>query len=104
MSIYLAFFGALSNIYIINTTLLEEDDMTKISTIAQADTEQYITIVAPSIAEVMQRFRDSGLAARGYAIAGPVARHTFSYAGSDGDEQPFGDSPMTAATFIRPTA
>lgn len=78
--------------------------MTNPNSIAQADTDQYITIVAPSIGEVMKRFRDSGLAARGYAIAGPVARHTFAYAGEDSDEAPFGGSPMTAATFIRPTA
>lgn len=78
--------------------------MTTPNSIAQADTDQYITIVAPSIAEVMQRFRDNGLAARGYAITGPVARHTFSYAGADGDQQPFGGAPMTAATFIRPSA
>lgn len=63
--------------------------------------QDYVTIVAPSIGEVMRRFRDSGLAAKGYAINGPVARHTFAYAGTDSTDEPFGGEPMTAATFVR---
>ncbi len=59
--------------------------------------DDYITIVAPTLDEVMQQFRDSGLAAKGYAIAGRVARHRFDVAGVD----PFGGAPMSAATFIR---
>lgn len=70
------------------------------NTMAQT-AQDYITIVAPSIAEVMRRFSESGLAAKGYAITGPVARHTFAYAGDDASEQPFGGEPMTAATFVR---
>ena len=63
--------------------------------------DEYVTIVAPTLGEVMQKFRDSGLAAQGFAIAGRVARHKFSFAGGDGHGDMFGGTPMTAATFIR---
>lgn len=72
------------------------------STPAQEDS--YITIVAPTLGEVMQRFRDSGLAAEGYSIAGQAARHKFAYAGDAVNVDLFGGVRMIAATFIRATS
>lgn len=63
--------------------------------------EEYITIVAPTINEVMQQFRVSDLAAQGYCIAGRVGRHKFSYAGETQNTDLFDGNRMVAATFIR---
>lgn len=63
--------------------------------------DEYVTIVAPSLGEVMQKFRDSGLAAQGYAIAGRATRHRFAFAGNGAGEDMFGGAAMTAATFFR---
>ena len=35
-------------------------------------TDEYVTIIAYSFSALMERFRESGLAAQGYSIAGPV--------------------------------
>lgn len=63
--------------------------------------DEYVTIVAPTTAEVMQQFRDSDLAERGFSIAGRVARHQFAYAGGSATKELFDGMPMTAATFVR---
>jgi hypothetical protein len=80
-----------------------EGNMTAHTQITAAPGEnEYVTIVAPTLGEVMKKFRDSGLAAQGYAIAGRVGRHRFAMGGTDAGEELFGGSAMTAATFFRP--
>lgn len=74
------------------------------STTLSTHEDEYITIVAPTLREVMQQFRESGLAAEGYSIAGQVARHRFSYAGDAVSVDLFGGIRMIAATFIRTTS
>jgi hypothetical protein len=66
--------------------------------------EDYVTIIAPSIAEAMAQFRARGLAAAGYAIVGPVDRHRFTLATGTGSIDLFAESPMVAATFRRAAA
>lgn len=61
-------------------------------------TEDFITIIAPSMAEVMASFKAQGLAARQYAIVHRGGRHSFSLA--DG-ERLFDGTTMIAATFAR---
>lgn len=77
--------------------------LTPISIATDSQEEEYVTIVAPTIAEVMQRFRDSDLAQRGFLIEGRVARHRFAYAGEATKEDLFNGELMTAATFVRRT-
>ncbi len=68
--------------------------------------DEYVTIIAPSLAAVMGQFRARGLGALGFAITGPVARHRFAYA-TEGEthrqenQEMFGGEPMVAATFRR---
>lgn len=71
------------------------------SPMMNSNEEDYITIVAPTIDEVMQQFRVSELAAQGYCIAGRVGRHKFSYAGDADTSELFDGDRMVAATFIR---
>lgn len=63
--------------------------------------EEFITIVAPTIDEVMKEFHTSDLAAQGYCIAGRVGRHKFSYAESANKSELFEGARMFAATFTR---
>ena len=75
---------------------------------SQYQDDDYVTIVAPSIVEVMDKFRSSGMAAKGYKIAGRVCRHTFAFAGrsssnEDASAEMFDGDRMMAATFVRPT-
>ncbi len=77
-----------------------------ITQISSARTDEYVTIIAPSLGAVMAQFRARGLGAKGYSIAGPSARHQFSYAGENAAKEPkqenlFGGVPMVAATFRR---
>jgi len=72
--------------------------------ILPASTDEYVTIIAPSLGAVMGQFRARGLGQRGFTITGPVARHQFAYAGEGGVEGPcemFGGVAMVAATFRR---
>lgn len=66
-----------------------------------SDEEEYITIVAPTINEVMEQFRASDLAAQGFCITGRVGRHKFSYAGERQQAELFDGAKMVAATFMR---
>lgn len=71
--------------------------------------DDYVTIVAPSMAEVMGQFRARGLSAQGYKIAGRVCRHTFAFAGqTEGNDESssemFDGDLMMAATFVRSLA
>lgn len=60
--------------------------------------EDFITIIAPSMAEVMAGFAAQGLAAREYAIVHRGGRHSFTLAGG---ETLFDGARMVAATFAR---
>ena len=67
-----------------------------------APPEEFITIIAPSMAEVMASFRAQGLAAKDYAIVHRAGRHSFTVA--DGDNVAttlFDGALMVAATFAR---
>lgn len=60
--------------------------------------EDFITIIAPSMAEVMASFASQGLAERQYAIVHRGGRHSFTLAGG---ETLFDGAKMVAATFAR---
>jgi hypothetical protein len=64
-----------------------------------AQREEYVTIIADTVAEVMSQFSSRALSADGYSIVGPIGRHSFSHAGGAGAM--FGGQPMFAATFMR---
>lgn len=64
-------------------------------------TEEFITIIGPTLGEVMRQYRDRGLAAAGYAITGQAGRHQFAVAGSNDSAVLFNGAPMVAATFRR---
>lgn len=67
-----------------------------------AQTVDFITIIAPSMAEVMASFRAQGLAERQYAIVHRGGRHSFTLAhGDDPATALFDGAPMIAATFAR---
>ena len=65
---------------------------------AQTGTEDFITIIAPSMAEVMASYKAQGLAERQYAIVHRAGRHSFTLAGG---ETLFEGASMVAATFAR---
>lgn len=68
----------------------------------QAYNEDFITIIAPTLAEVMGAFHAQGLAQKHYSIIHRTGCHSFTVI--DGDEQAkslFDGMPMTAATFVR---
>lgn len=74
---------------------------------SQFQDDDYVTIVAHSMAEVMDQFRASGLSAKGYKVAGRICRHTFAFAGQtsnsdDASTEMFDGDRMMAATFVRP--
>ena len=60
--------------------------------------EDFITIIAPSMAEVMASFKSQGLAERDYAIVHRGGRHSFTMAGG---QTLFEGAQMVAATFAR---
>ena len=64
----------------------------------QTGTEDFITIIAPSMAEVMASYKAQGLAERQYAIVHRAGRHSFTLAGG---ETLFEGASMVAATFAR---
>lgn len=63
--------------------------------------EEFITIIGPTLGEVMRQYKDRGLAAAGYAITGQAGRHQFAVAGSGETAELFDGTPMVAATFRR---
>ncbi len=63
--------------------------------------EEYVTIIAPTIGQVMQQFHERKLASQGYSISGRVGQHKFHYAGGEHESDMFGGARMVAATFIR---
>lgn len=66
-----------------------------------SDQEEYVTIVAPTLKQVMQQFRTSDLRQRGFCISGRVGRHRFSYVGDQQQTDLFDGAKMVAATFVR---
>jgi hypothetical protein len=65
------------------------------------DFEDYVTIIGPTMTEVMRQFRERHLGEIGYAITGRVERHRFSMADASGAHDLFEGVPMLAATFRR---
>ncbi len=64
--------------------------------------EDFITIIAPTMAEVMDAYRMQGLAEKHYAIIHRAGRHSFAFAGGDDQVTPmFDGEQMVAATFAR---
>lgn len=64
--------------------------------------EDFITIIAPTLAEVMDAYRAQGLAERQYAIVHRAGRHSFTLAGQSVPATTlFEGAPMVAATFSR---
>ncbi|WP_417578947.1 hypothetical protein [Pelagibacterium sp.] len=61
-------------------------------------TEDFITIIAPSMAEVMASFKSQGLAERDYSIVHRAGKHSFTMAGG---QTLFDGAQMVAATFAR---
>ncbi len=66
--------------------------------------EEYVTIIGPSMSEVMRQFQTQGLDAEGYTITGRIDRHRFEMADATGVHHLFGGKPMLAATFMRRVA
>lgn len=67
----------------------------------QPETEDFITIIAPSTGEAMRQFKAQGLDAQGYSIAGRVGPHRFSVVNASGSADLFPGQEMIAATFSR---
>lgn len=68
----------------------------------QGQSEDFITIIAPTMAEVMESFRAQGLAEKHYAIVHRAGRHNFTLAGSETPTRDLFDGvQMIAATFAR---
>ncbi|MDR3471042.1 MAG: hypothetical protein P4M09_05065 [Devosia sp.] len=75
------------------------DDMR--DTTAQAE-QEFVTIIAPSLTEVMNAYHARGLAEQNYTIVHRAGRHQFTLVSSvDQSTQLFDGEPMTAATFVR---
>lgn len=71
----------------------------------QATQDEYITIIARTVADAMRQFKAKGLDQLGFAIVGPVNKHHFSLAeGGDTTREMFEGTPMIAATFRRTTS
>ena len=60
--------------------------------------EDFITIIAPSMAEVMASFAEQKLAEKDYSIVHRGGRHSFTMAGG---QKLFDGVQMVAATFAR---
>jgi hypothetical protein len=63
--------------------------------------EEYVTIIAPTIGDVMKQFQARGLDVLGYAIMGRIGRHRFAFAQDDQSKEMFEGETMLAATFMR---
>lgn len=67
----------------------------------QMGTEEFVTIIGPSMVEVMRQFKARGLDQMGFAIAGRVGRHQFAFSEDGTATDLFGGERMLAATFSR---
>lgn len=63
--------------------------------------QEYVTIIAPSAAEVFAQFKERGLDRDGYAIAGKIGRHQFCLVSNGSGSELFSGAGMIAATFSR---
>jgi len=62
--------------------------------------EDFITIIAPTLAEVMQSYHTQGLSEKNYVIVHRPGQHSFTYVG-EATTHLFDGLPMVAATFMR---
>lgn len=62
---------------------------------------EYVTIVATTMDELMQQFRVRGLGALGFTIMGEVGLHHFALAEHGSARELFDGERMLAATFCR---
>lgn len=67
----------------------------------QTQNDDFITIFAPTLAEIWESFREQGLAEKHYAIVHRTGRHAFTVAGGSRVTPLFEGAPMIAATFAR---
>lgn len=76
--------------------------MTATHTHTEPADQEFVTIIAPSIAEVMNAFRKQGLAELDYSIVHRAGRHQFTLvSGFEQSATLFDGESMTAATFAR---
>jgi hypothetical protein len=70
---------------------------------AQNPQQDAITLFGHNPADILDLFKNLGLAAQGYFILGRILPHKAHYVGADGQNvDPIGaDSELYAATFIR---
>ena len=64
-------------------------------------TDEYITIIAPSMREAMRQFKERGLDSLGYAIVGKVVRQQFSLVGLNETSDMFNGETMVSATWMK---
>jgi len=65
------------------------------------DSDDFITIIAATMAEITDAFRAQGLAEREFAIVHRTGRHRFTRVNDGASEQMFEGEPLIAATFAR---
>jgi hypothetical protein len=65
------------------------------------ESEEFVTIIAPSTGEAMRQFKAQGLDRQGFAIAGRIGRHKFSVVSGEGASELFRGQTLVAATFSR---
>ena len=65
------------------------------------ETDEYLTIIAPSAEQAMAQFRARDLGAQGYAIAGRIGRHSIALVEGAQSRELFCGQGMVAATFSR---
>lgn len=75
--------------------------MTNAMEARDAGENDYVTIIAGSMAEVMSQFKAQGLADKHYAIVHRVGQHRFTVANGPETISLFDGAPMVAATFAR---
>ena len=69
-----------------------------------SDRDEYLTIIAPTVAEAMQQFKARNLGDQGYTIMGRIGTHRFSVVGEEENSELFAGNGVIAATFCRRVA
>ena len=67
----------------------------------RTETEEFVTIIAPSTGEAMRQFKAQGLDRQGFAIAGRIGQHRFSMVEGPHAIDLFPGQSLVAATFSR---
>ncbi|WP_423066067.1 hypothetical protein [Devosia sp. CN2-171] len=67
----------------------------------RSETEEFVTIIAPSTGDAMRQFKAQGLDRQGFAIAGRIGQHRFSLVDGPHAADPFPGQSLVAATFSR---